>query len=348
MKKQISIVLIITILIMGLSGCGAETDATLSDKQPGTVMEETDETITIVDQARREVTVKKNVKSIALCYRVVIRFLLSLDQGEKIKGIGKTEDFLYKLEPSLKQCKDVGKGVADIEALAELKPDVFFHKAGDRKTLDAVEEIGIPAIGIDIETPHAVRQAIDIMGKVCDAEEEAKKQIDYYDRQLFLSKKKVKKLKDKKTAIMMGSSLGSVADESMLQGEMIKRAGGINMARGIKVTELWPTVGVEQIFQWDPDFIFITNSESANYTAEDILKNPAWSQLKAVKAKHVYGMPAEEDSWEFPGTASTLGIDYMMHKMYPELMSNKELEENINHFYKFAYGKSFSKKQLGY
>ena len=31
-------------------------------------------------------------------------------------------------------------------------------------------------------------------------------------------------------------------------------------------------------------------------------------------------MPAAVDSWEFPGVVSTLGIDYMMHIMYPELM----------------------------
>ena len=76
-------------------------------------------------------------------------------------------------EPSLADCADVGKGVADIEALAELNPDVFFHKASDVETLESVEKIGVPAVGVDVETPEDMITALDIMGKVCGAEEKA-------------------------------------------------------------------------------------------------------------------------------------------------------------------------------
>ena len=41
-------------------------------------------------------------------------------------------------------------------------------------------------------------------------------------------------------------------------------------------------------------------------------------------------MPAEEDSWEFPGVVSALGIDYMMHTMYPDLLNDEELEGKVN------------------
>ena len=155
-----------------LTACGEQSIKAQkeNDSPAGTILQETEDSLTIVDQAGREVTVGKDIESIALCYRVVIRFLLSLDQGDKITGIGKTEDFLEELQPSLKECADVGKGVADIEALAELKPDLFFHKASDVETLEAVEEIGIPAVGIEIETPEDMLTALDLMGKVCGAE----------------------------------------------------------------------------------------------------------------------------------------------------------------------------------
>ena len=143
-RSRIVIIIALTmalIMTLGFAGCGS-SDETGSDQPAGTVLEETDTELTIVDQAGREVTVKKDPQSIALCYRVVIRFLLSLDQGDKITGIGKSEPFLEKLQPSLADCADVGKGVADIEALAELKPDIFFHKASDVETLESVEKIG--------------------------------------------------------------------------------------------------------------------------------------------------------------------------------------------------------------
>lgn len=348
LKKLISIFMIICLLAVSICGCGSRQERPESSESAGTVIEETDETITVVDQAGRVVTVPKEYDSIALCYRVVIRFLLSLDQGDKITGIGKSEDFLEVLEPGLKDCVDVGKGVADIEALAQLEPDLFFHKSHDTQTLEAVEALGIPSVGIDVETPEAMIVALDLLGKVCGQEEKAQQLIDYYDEKLAASEKKTSSIDKKKTAVIMGSSLGKVADSSMLQGEMIERAGGINAAAEIDASELWPTAGTEQIFAWDPEYIFITGSESAVYTAEDILGDPAWSELTAVKNKHVYVMPAAVDSWEFPGVVSTLGIDYMMHIMYPELMPDKELEESVDAFYQLSYGRTFDRSYLGY
>ena len=347
-KKRILASVLALLLLFTISGCGGEVEET--NAEPGQVIAQDDETITIVDQAGREVTVKRDIDSIALSYRVAIRFLLSLDQGDKIKGIGKSEAFLETLQPSLADCVNVGQGVADIEAVAELNPDVFFHKATDRETLDALEKIGVPAIGIQIETPEEMMTALDIMGKVCGAEEKAQELTDYYNAQLDDIKARTDSLteKDKKTAIVMGTSIGKVADGSMLQGVMLERAGAVNAAKDLQATELWPTAGTEQIFKWNPDYIFITGSESALYDADDILKDKNWSELTAVKNENVYVMPAKVDSWEFPGVVSVLGIKYMMHVMYPELISEEELINEVNTFYELSYGQKFERSELGY
>ena len=353
--KLLISILLITCMLLSLCSC-MQTDAdqdgenTVSEVSPGTVVRETEYSITVVDQAYREVTVPKDIESIALCYRVVIRFLLSLDQGEKITGIGKTEDFLFELEPGLKNCAEVGKGVADIEALAELDPDIFFHKAGDVKTLEAVEKIGIPAVGINIETPGKMREALYVMGKFMGSEDKVDEIIEYYDNKLdkFSELRSGIDPSEQKTAIIMGSSLGSVADATMLQGKMIEYAGGINAAQDIKATELWPIAGIEQIFKWDPEYIFISNSDSATYKPEDILNNPDWQELTAVKNKHVYVMPAAKDSWEFPGTVSLLGMEYMMKMMYPDLVTESDLEMDVNELYELSYGKTFTRDELGY
>lgn len=348
-NNRITALLLSLLLLVALAGCGGGENSADS-AQPGTITAQTDKEITVVDQAGREVTVKKDVESIGLSYRVAIRFLLSLGQGDKIKGIGKSEPFLEKLQPSLADCVNVGQGVADIEAVAELDPDVFFHKASDVETLEALDKIGVPAIGIEIETPEQMMTAMDLMGKVCGAEEKAQESIDYYNSQLEDINERTASLqeKDRKTAIVMGTSIGKVADGSMLQGEMLKRAGAVNSAEDLKATELWPTAGAEQIFEWDPDYIFITGSESALYDENDILNNKSWSEMKAVKNGNVYVMPAKEDSWEFPGVVSVLGIDYMMHTMYPELLSDEELEQKVNELYELSYGRTFERDELGY
>lgn len=346
MKRYISIILVLCILITGLCGCKEQS----SDKEAGTVVQETESHITIVDQAGREVTVSKDTDSIALCYRVVIRFLLNLELGEKITGIGKSEAFLEEVCPKLREAACVGQGIADIEALAELAPDLFIHKADDIKTLEAVEALGIPALGITVETPEDMKTAMRILGNVCDRQDKAEELINYYDNKLESFRKLTENIdkNSRKTAIMMGTSVGDVANGSMLQSEMIQRAGGINPAVEIKSSELWPTAGTEQIFSWNPDYIFITNSESSKYSPEDILGNPAWSEINAVKSGNVYVMPAEYDSWEFPGIVSVLGTEYIMKVVYPDLITDEQLEKDTDELYELAYGKVFTREELGY
>ena len=354
--KKYAVLVIAALLLLSssfLTGCSGKAGSGIpveTGSKAGTVISETETTMTVIDQAGREVTVVRNPESIALCYRVVIRFLINLGVGDRITGIGKSEPFLEEVQPSLKDCTDVGKGVADIEALAELKPDLFIHKASDTETLEAVQKIGIPAVGISVETPDEMVTALDLLGKVCGAEEKAQKLIDLYKSSIERSRKLSDSIsdEDRKTAIVMGSSIGKVADESMLQGKMLETAGAVNCASDLKATELWPTAGTEQIFRWDPDFIFITGSEASVYSAKDIYSDPAWSELKAVKNGHVVMIPAKNDSWEFPGVISALGIDYMMSVMYPELMSEGELENNVSAFYELAYGRSFSREELDY
>lgn len=340
--------MVILLPLTGLSGCA---DAgTQQGKAPGTVVSDTKDSITIVDMAGRTVEVPKDAKTYGFVYRVVARFLISLDCGDRIVGQGKQEDFLTLLEPKLSKVPSIGQGVVDMEALAKAAPDVFFHKANDVQTLDAVAELGIPSIGLSFENQDEMLTSLKILGAVCGAEKKADKLISYYENQIADQKARVDTLggTDKKTAIMMGTSIGKVADGTMLQSMMIQSAGGINPAADVKATELWPTVGVEEIFGWNPDYIFITNSQSATYTAQDILTDPAWSAMKAVRDGHVYVMPAKEDSWEFPGVVSVLGIDYMMRTMYPQLMSDRELAKRVDEFYQLSYDIEIPREKLGY
>jgi iron complex transport system substrate-binding protein len=322
----------------------------LSGEAPGTILSETDTTLRIVDMAGRAVEVPKDMDSCAFVYRVIARFLVSLEVGDRIVGAGKPEDFLVRIQPSLAATPSVGQGVVDLEALAQAAPDVFFHKAGDVKTLDAVEKLGIPAVGLRFETPEDMLTALDILGKVCGQREKAQALIDYYGDKTEAQAERIAGIprESRKTAVMMGTTLGKVADGSMLQSTMIEAAGGINPAADVEATELWPTVGVEEIFAWDPDYIFITNSQDATYTAADLMADPAWSALEAVRSGHVYVMPCPADSWEFPGVVSLLGIDYMTMVMYPDLMDRADLEAAAKEFYTLSYGITLTLEDLGF
>ncbi|MBQ6454123.1 MAG: hypothetical protein IJJ14_07180, partial [Coriobacteriales bacterium] len=76
--------------------------------------------------------------------------------------------------------------------------------------------------------------------------------------------------------------------------------------------------------------------------------DPAWANLKAVQNGHVYVVPSDLDSWEYPCVQSGLGTIWMISKMYPDLISDAELENYVNEFYDFVYGVHFTRDELNY
>ena len=67
-----------------------------------------------------------------------------------------------------------------------------------------------------------------------------------------------------------------------------------------------------------------------------------------VQNKQMYFSPAKMDSWDMPGPAFVLGIYFMMHCMYPDVCTSEKLQEEIDNFYEFFYGKTFAGDEIGY
>ena len=306
--------------------------------------------ITITDMAGREVKISENVESVALIYGIITSYIVALGKADKLKAVVFTSDFFKMTHPVFETIGSIGKGQVDMEALARLNPDLFIHRASDIRTLNAVQELGIPAIGIMAENRDDITAMLSLLGKALGAEERAAELIAYYgqmlDRAIDITGDIV--ADKRKSAIVMGSRLGSVANGDMLQSLMIETAGGINSAKDVVSTEIWPVVGTETIFDWNPDFLFLTNSSSANYSVESLLSDPAWANLAAVKKKQVYRVPSDLDSWEFPGISSALGALWMVSVMYPDRFSREQLDAAAKEFYKMAYNLDVTSELLVY
>ena len=135
----------------------------------------------------------------------------------------------------------------------------------------------------------------------------------------------------------------------MLQSYLIEIAGGTNPAADLNTNELWPVVGVEQIFEWDPDFIFVTTYGFTDYTVDDLLNDSLWANTSAVKNNRIMPTPCNLESWEMPTPTSALGVLWMIQKMYPEVYSDAELEADVKAYYDILYpGNTLTRDILGY
>ncbi|HZK24414.1 MAG TPA: ABC transporter substrate-binding protein [Oscillospiraceae bacterium] len=305
---------------------------------------------TVTDQAGRQVKLPDDVETVAMMFSIPTSLLLALGVGDRLVAVGATWGIQTLIEPSLETIGTVGRGQLDMESLAAYNPDVFLHKASDPATLEVVAKLGIPALGLTTESTAEVLEAITVLGEVFNRQARAAELVEYYHSKMELANRIVAQIPadERKTAIVMGSEIGKVAGGNMLQSFMIETAGGINCAQDVESQQAWPVVGTEKIFAWNPDFIFCTNGSASEYEAADLLHDPTWQNMNAVKNNRVLLVPTDKDSWEYPSLSTCLGFLWMLCQMYPEYYSEADFLQEVDLFYQTAYGMTFNLEFLGY
>ena len=134
----------------------------------------------------------------------------------------------------------------------------------------------------------------------------------------------------------------------MLHSWMLEKAGAVCVASEVSNERGLSNVGVETIFEWNPDFLFCTSSTALDYSVKAVLEDPAWSAVEAVKNGRVYNLPSRIDSWDMPGISCSLATMFMLHRMYPDYFPLERLESEIDEYYMFMFGRTFDSGYLGY
>lgn len=305
--------------------------------------------ITVTDAAGRTVTIKQPVERVSA--RFGIEYVLQFGMEDKLVSGTKRSDFYDIVAPNVSKLPDIYKdGEISVEAVAALEPDVFIHRANAKDVFEQLDKVGVPAIGLRTENVDEIKDTIKLLGEVFGKQDRAKELTDLYTRYMDTAAELVKDVpeSERPTAIMMSRELGKVAHGGMLQSVMMNTAGAVNLAEDVEAPGkgTWPAVGVEQIFEWNPDFIFTQNSNKSDYTIDELKADPTWGALKAFQNDHVYRVPSELDSWEFPGLQSSLGTLWMVSVMYPDKLPPEEFDKYIQEFYQVAYGVDMDREKL--
>ena len=340
MKKFISLILVFACLL-SLTACGASDPAepTAGENQ-------------VVDGAGRilDIPAEPENATIASVYAVSVPFIEALGLGERVLAVNVKSNFWKEADPALEEAGSVGRGTVDLEALAAFNPSVLIHRSNDMETIEAVQRINIPVLCITVESMEDITETLIMMGSYFGAEERAAQVIAWMDGKFQMIDEIVAKIPetDRKTVLVMGGESGRIAADDMLQAWMAEKAGGIYVAENTANNRNWVNVGVEQIFTWNPQFLFATSSTPLDYSIEELMQEDAWSAVAAVKENHFHQIPAKLDSWDIPGVSCVIGTMYMLHKMYPEYFSQEQLEQEVAEYYEFMFGTTFDAGYLGY
>lgn len=349
MKKLLCLLLAAAMLLAlpacGKSGADSPADASAAQEAAPTPGENQ-----VLDGAGRIVDLPEDPSSAtaASVYAVSVPFLVALGISDRTVAVNPKTKFWTNADAALSK-NTVGRGTVDLEKLAECAPTVLIHRSNDPETVAAVEQLGICVLCITVEDMSDIETTLTVLGDYFGVSDRAEETVSWLRGKFDKIAGIVETIPaaERKTALLMGGELGRVAGNDMLQSWMIAQAGGIPVA-DTGADHNWINVGVETVFRWNPEYIFCTSSTGLDYDESDLLEDPAWSDVAAVKQGNVCIMPAKLDSWDIPGLSCYLGTMYMLHTMYPDDFSADELQAEIDDYYSFMFGRTFSADELGY
>ncbi|WP_428769394.1 ABC transporter substrate-binding protein [Treponema sp. HNW] len=233
----------------------------------------------------------------------------------------------------------------NIEALLNLEPDVVFHGAGPEMS-KKLREAGLNAVGFsarkfDYDCVVTFEKWIDLLGQVLDKEDKAAGIGEYGHKVHADIQKRLEKIdaKDKPRAMILfnyNDSALTVSGSQFFGQYWLTSTGAVNVAEDLKGVA---PVNMEQIIQWDPDIIYITNFSPR--MPEDLIENKIgghdWSQIKAVKNKKVYKFPLGMYRGFPPASDTPLILQWLATHNQPELFKDIDIIKETKKFYKKFY-----------
>ena len=330
------LLLSLSVCLLFLAGCSTNQDNNASNAN---------NTRVITDTAGHQVTVKKDVNRLAVVPIPWASIVYAIDgSGSKIVGMHPSAKASYEasllksLAPELGQANTqfVSKDFAiNLEESGKLNLDAMIVWDYQEKELEQLKSVGIPAIALKYGTLEDLQNGMLVVGQLLNKEEQAQKLVDYHKESLkyFNSKQEaLKNVKKPKVLYLYDQSL-KVATNGTVNNLMIEMAGGENAAKD--VPGKWVNVTMEQILEWNPDIIILSNF--SNITPEDIKTNKFeghnWSNVSAIKSNQVFKAPMGIYRWDAPSAETPLMMKWMAQKIQPTIVNDYEIKTEIKDFY---------------
>jgi iron complex transport system substrate-binding protein len=255
--------------------------------------------------------------------------------------------FLPVVDPGLND-KDIFEKNVGPEQIAAVQPEVILMKSFMADQLgEPLEQLSLPVIYLDLETPEAFYLDLEVLGKVFDNPARAEELTNYYQSRVSKVEQLVSGVsEDQKPTVLVikysdsgGETAFSVPPITWLQTRLVEIAGGYPAWKELDGGGGWVVVNIEQIAAWDPDIVFLIEySGNAPEIKQNIINNPILSNLRAVKNDQLFAFAYDFYSWDQPDTRWILGLQWLATKIHPDLTRDIDILAEVNSFYKELYG----------
>ena len=325
-------------------------------------------TVTITDNADRTVEVPVNPDRVVILDILPLPSVLTvfLDSPETILAMepasmnAAKNGILSELYPDiLNVSTDIMNGEdVSMEALAALDPQIVYYNAGNKALGEQLENAGLTAVAIsptkwqyDCITTYdewisllsqiypdvTINEEVSafsneiydyVQEKVADIPDEERRRV------LFLFQY------DENTMVTSGSSF--------FGQWWCDAVGAVNVANGVTADNSNAVITMEQVYEWNPDAIVITNFTQTQ--PEDLYENNIgdddWSTIDAVVNGEVYKMPLGTYRTYTPGVDTPMTLEWLAVNLYPDLFPEFDLAEDVRSYYADLYGVEVTDEQI--
>ena len=362
--KKLTALLLAVAMVLSLAACGAGKTIETSPSASAAATDST--TVTVTDHAGNQVTVPKNAQRIAVCDIYPLPSVLSVffDSADRIVGMpdvsmsAAKSGLLGQLYPNILNAQTgFIKGTeVNTEELMKLKPDVVFYSADDPKLGEQLTAAGFAAVAIsaskwDYDCVETLKEWVALLSQIFPENDKTKTVQDYSEKVMKQIKDKTSTLSEnqKKRAFFLfkyDDSTIMTSGEHFFGNWWAESTGAVNVSKELP-NENAAAVTMEQIYQWNPDVIFITNFTKAQ--PDDLYNNKIgsndWSAIAAVQKKQVYKMPLGMYRSYTPGADTPVTLLWMAKTLYPDLFSDVDITKETEDYYKAVFGITLTDEQ---
>ncbi|NMC78177.1 MAG: molybdate ABC transporter substrate-binding protein, partial [Chloroflexi bacterium] len=310
---------------------------------------------TVSDALGREITFEQAPQRIVLAgkalFMVADAIYLFPEAGQNIVALGSTGqgsgNFIPMIDPTFADKISLASD-AGAEQIAAAQPDCVIMKSSNAEKLGKpLEELKIPVVYLDFETPDQYERDLATLGQLFQNPDRAAEVATFYQGKVDSISQTVSSLTDDqkpRTLILYynekdGAIAFNVPPLSWMQTLIVQSAGGAPVWADANPVDSWTKVSLEQVAAWNPDIIFIVAYfNPVDDVVASLKVDPQWQALDAVKNDKIFGFATDVYSWDQPDTRWILGLTWMAGKLHPDLFPDLDMVKEAQTFYQELYG----------
>lgn len=305
--------LLVGALALSLAACGveskqAETDSS-KDKVEMEQQVESGEAVTFIDDLGNKLEFEATPRSVATLNPGMMDILLAL--GANVTG---RPTITTEMKEDVKAIQEIGNPhEPSFEQIAALNAEILIVPPSFQQFATTVEATGTKIVYLNMNSVDDIKKTITQYGELFNNTAKANELVAQIDEKIAQGV-----TESTLDALIVYGAPGTylAALDNSLYGDILKKAGGKNIAADLPATEKFPsyaTLSVEKIVERNPKVIMlITHANPATVKEgfeKQLKENAAWKNLDAVKNNQIIILPAE--LFDNPGTQVVEAIDYM-------------------------------------